>query len=87
MQNFQFTVNGILSMPKESLDPSEKLVMIQFVNYKHLGVNEINQSLGYQQLGYSRQGWRKVTARLMDKGFIVGAKRRGYYKLNETNIF
>ena len=84
MENYNLIVHGILSMP--NLSPSEKLVMIQIASAKAIGMKRVNVQVSCDLLGYSRNGWRKVAMRLIEKGFITNPKR-GYYELAETNIF
>jgi predicted transcriptional regulator of viral defense system len=84
MENYNLVVHGIISMP--NLSPSEKLVMIQIASAKAIGMKRVNVQVSSDLLGYSRNGWRKVAMRLIEKGFINNPKR-GYYELAETNIF
>lgn len=84
MENFNLTSHGILSLPNVS--PSEKLVMIQIATAKSIGVARVNVQISADQIGYTRNGWRKVALRLIDKGLVTNPKR-GYYELANTNIF
>lgn len=84
MNNFNLTSHGILSMPNVS--PSEKLVMLQIATAKSIGITRVNVQVSADQIGYTRNGWRKVALRLINKG-LISNPRRGYYELAETNIF
>lgn len=84
MENFNLFTHGILSMPNVS--PSEKLLMLQIATAKSIGVRRVNVQKSADQLGYTRNGWRKVAIRLIDKGLITNPKR-GYYELANTNVF
>tara|TARA_R110000868_G_scaffold216760_2_gene466929 strand:- start:352 stop:603 length:252 start_codon:yes stop_codon:yes gene_type:complete len=75
---------GILNLP--NLMPSEKLVLIQIMTAKMIGVSRVNVQTSATQLGYTRCGWRKVALRLIDKGYITNEKR-GHYEIANTNIF
>tara|TARA_R110000796_G_scaffold161435_1_gene278180 strand:- start:246 stop:512 length:267 start_codon:yes stop_codon:yes gene_type:complete len=83
-EQFNYTVHGILTM--ENISPSEKLVMIQIATAKTIGVSRVNVTNSAKSLGYTRDGWRKVAKRLIQKGMVVNPKR-GYYGLTNTNIY
>ena len=77
-------IQGILTLP--NLSPSEKLVLIQIWTAKIIGVDRVNVQKSADQLGYTRNGWRKVSLRLIEKGYVENPKR-GYYNVPNTNIF
>lgn len=84
VEHFNLIVHGLLHMP--NLSPSEKLVMIQIASAKNIGVSRVNVTESAKAIGYTRDGWRKVAKRLIDRGWVNNPKR-GYYGLNETKIF
>ncbi len=84
MENFNLTMHGVLSMP--NLDQSEKLVLIQFLTFKSIGVNQISRKVGHTQLNQSGPGWSKIVKRLMKMGYVYNSAH-GRYSLNETNIY
>ena len=84
MDNSNFVVHGITNLPNTSA--SEKLVMIHLYTLKSLnnGVSHVETSAN--QLSYTRHGYLKILKRLINKGYVKQIKR-GYYELNETNLF
>jgi DNA-binding MarR family transcriptional regulator len=85
MENFNLTIHGITNMP--NLAASEKLVMIHLYTLKSIGVLESHVVTSSTMLNYTRHGYLKIIKRLIDMGYVKNAKTRGYYSLNETNIF
>lgn len=82
--NLDLFLNGILNL--QGATPSEKCLMMQIAVTQSLGTNRVNVTKAADQIGYTRDGWRKIAIRLINKGFIENPKR-GYYKLANTNIF
>lgn len=84
MENFNLVVNGVTNMP--NLKASEKLVMIHLYTLKSMGINASHVEVSSTQLSYTRCGYGKILKRLMEMGYVNMIKR-GYYAINETNIF
>lgn len=84
MENFNLIVNGITNMP--NLSASEKLVMIHLYTLKSIGVDASHVIVSSTQLGYTRHGYLRILKRLIEMGYVKTVKR-GYYSLNNTNIF
>ena len=84
MDNFNLQINGIINMP--NLSASEKLVMVHMHTLKSLGIDASHVEISSKQLSYTRTGYHKILKRLIVMGYVQQVKR-GYYKLNETNVF
>ena len=84
MENFNLVVNGITNMP--NLKASEKLVMIHLYTLKSMGIDASHVEVSATQLSYTRCGYGKILKRLMEMGYVNMIKR-GYYAINETNIY
>ena len=84
MENFNLVVNGVTNMP--NLKASEKLVMIHLYTLKSMGINASHVEVSSTQLSYTRHGYLKILKRIIDKGYVKQVKR-GYYAINETNIY
>ena len=84
MENFNLVVNGITNMP--NLKASEKLVMIHLYTLKSMGIMASHIETSSVQLSYTRCGYHKILKRLIVIGYVNQVKR-GYYAINETNIY
>lgn len=84
MENFNLIINGITNMP--NLKASEKLVMIHLYTLKSIGVDASHVEVSATQLSYTRCGYGKILKRLIGMGY-VNIVKRGYYAINDTNIF
>ena len=84
MENFNLIINGVTNMP--TLKASEKLVMIHLFTLKSMGVQASHVETSSKMLAYTRHGYLKIVKRLIEMGLVTKIKR-GYYALNETNIF
>ena len=84
MENYNLTINGVFGM--DFLGYSEKLLLIYYLTQKSLGRTVIKTGFGATACSWSRNGFNKVNARLMERGFVkvVG---HAQYSLNETIIF
>ena len=69
-----------------NLQPTEKLVLIHMYTLKSIGIDASHVVVSSTQLDYTRHGYLKIIKRLIEKGYVVPVKR-GYYGLNESNIY
>ena len=84
MENFNLVINGVTNM--SNLKASEKLVMIHLFTLKSMGIMASHVEISSTQLSYTRCGYGKILKRLMGMGYVKQVKR-GYYAINETNIY
>ena len=84
MENFNLVINGVTNM--SNLKASEKLVMIHLFTLKSMGIMASHVEISSTQLSYTRCGYGKILKRLMGMGYVNQVKR-GYYAINETNIY
>ena len=84
MENFNLVINGVTNM--SNLKASEKLVMIHLFTLKSMGIMDSHVEISSTQLSYTRCGYGKILKRLMQMGYVNQVKR-GYYAINETNIY
>jgi hypothetical protein len=84
MTNYNITVNGVYGM--DFLGYSEKLLLIYYLTQHSLGRTQIKTGHGANACSWTRQGFNRVNARLMERGYVK-LVAHATYSLNETNIF